>query len=103
MGAGLSCSFVLTPTDKPFYWAGETVSGYVLLTVNKSLKVKSIHVNMAGQLVYREARSCGNHGLQIVILRKDIFVQNRPLSIPATDEISSDKVSHLRYSKTCFR
>jgi len=98
MGTSASCSIVLAPANKPFYWTGETISGHVVLTVARSLKVKSIDVNIIGQLIYTETRSSGKSN-QTVIVRKNFYVERIPLIIPPTNGISYDEVSRSCYSE----
>jgi hypothetical protein len=97
MGTSASCSIVLVPANKPFYWTGETISGNVVLTVARSLKIKSIDVNIIGQLVYTETRSTGK-STQTVTVRKNFYVERIPLVIPPTNGVSYDEVSRSCYS-----
>jgi hypothetical protein len=99
MGAGANCSIAVDPTDNSFYWTGETVSGNVVLTVNRSRQVKSIDVSIIGQLIYTETRSSGgNRGSTTVTVRRNFYVERHPLFIPPTNGISYDEVS-----RTLFR
>jgi len=93
MGTGVSCSIVLAPTDKNFYWTGETISGNVVLTVDRSIKVKSIDVNIIGQLIYTETRSSGNSVASTATVRKNFYAERHPLFLPPTNGISYDEVS----------
>jgi hypothetical protein len=92
MGTGVSCSIVLAPNDKIFYWTGETISGNVVLTVDRSIKVKSIDVNIIGQLIYTETSSNGD-GPSAVTVRKHFYAEQHPLFLPPTNGISYDEVS----------
>ncbi len=94
MGSSASCSIALAPSGKPFYWTGETISGNVILRVDRSLKVKSIDVNIIGQLVYTVS-----HNNYSSTERKTFYVERHSLFIPPTNGISYDEVSRLRYSK----
>jgi hypothetical protein len=94
MGTGVSCSIVVAPTGKNFYWTGETISGNVVLIVDKSIKVKSIDLNIIGQLIYTEARSSGNRGgSTTVTVRKNFYIERHPSFIPPTNGVSYDEVS----------
>jgi hypothetical protein len=94
MGSSASCSIALVSNGKSFYWTGETISGNVILTVDRSLKVKCIDMNLIGQLVYTESDSDG-----YTTVRKNFYVERHSLFIPPTNGISYDAVSRLRYSK----
>jgi hypothetical protein len=94
MGTNASCSIVLTPIDKPFYWTGETVSGNVVLTIGTSVNLKSIEVAMIGQLIDTVTTNDSTH-----TVRQDFFVQKQPLFVPETNGISCNEVSHSHYSK----
>ena len=103
MGSSASCSIVLAPTTKPFYWAGETVTGHVVFTANGPLTVKSIELKIVGELTYREShRRIGNHSIGNTsdsTLRWDFFSEKQPLFIPATNGVTYDDVSCSRYSE----
>ncbi len=53
MGTSASCSIVLAPTGKPFYWAGETISGNVILTIKKSVNLQSIRALKVAHLIQK--------------------------------------------------
>ena len=93
MGSSTSCSFVLTPTGKPFYWTGETIFGHVVLTLDNSVTVKSVNLNMVGQRVDEQTRQSLGSNSTTETLREDFFVQNHPLRISASNGISYSEVS----------
>jgi len=97
MGTSASCSIVLAPVNKPFYWTGETIAGNVFLTVDRSLKVKSIDANIIGQLTYARQNTGGEAGTETE--SKIFYVQRLSLIIPPTNGISFDGVSRSCYSE----
>jgi hypothetical protein len=98
MGTSTSCSIVLAPTGKPFYWAGETISGNVILTIKKSVNLQSIDVTMIGQHTYRYQGAQGSSPHTEI---RNFYVQNQPLFVPATNGISYNEVSRSHYSTIC--
>lgn len=91
MGSSTSCSLVFTPTGKPFYWPGETVSGHVVLEVRKSIKSSSIRLTLWGQ---RFLRNNGTAKSGPKLRAKKIVYLQRDLDIPMGNGIFRDEVSH---------
>ena len=94
MGSSASCSMVITPTGKSFYFTGETIKGYAILTVDNSTTVKYIDMNITGELIYEEVVMNYSSTSRRTV-RSVFFSENYPLSIPTTNGISYNGVSYL--------
>ena len=97
MGSNASYFLVLTPTGKPFFWPGETVSGHVVLEVQNSIKTSSILFSLCGQ---RITKTYGSRESGPRVEVKLIVYLEHDLHIPMGNGIFYNKVSNWCLSKT---
>ena len=92
----------LYPTDKPFYWSGETVSGIVVLQSKKYDSVRSLEVICAGQLFYQVVESDGGGSTTVIDVHRTFFIANQDLASSMVNSVD-DSVSYpfrVRHSST---
>ena len=86
----------LDPIEKPFYWAGETVSGTVVLENKKQISVGYVNVQCIGELFYQrtERRGAGRDSQTVVVDEHLPFFASRKDLVGSVVNSIANNVSH---------
>jgi hypothetical protein len=92
--ASASISLLLNSESNSFYWAGDALSGDVVVAVSRPLTIKSIDVSVTGQVSITKT-----DGDSPVTSTEKFYNEYYSILISPTNGISFDEVSRLRYPK----